>query len=135
MVVSRGIVKKRSTSVLSLVFACLASYALVLQMLLASALVSPAMAAPTLDDFGNPLCISHTVDAGTSQGNTQPKLPGCCAAACYATAQFLVPNPPGHFVSNRLSTDLSTVVAEADEHFPKRPEVLPSAPRAPPVTA
>lgn len=127
--------KNRRTPASSIVFTMIAAYALVLQMLLGSVLLGSAVAAPVLDDFGNPLCITHADSGGPSDHEDGSKLPQCCTQACSVLAPILAPQLSDNFLSNRLEANFKPVPIEADTGPFERPETSPGNPRAPPQAA
>ncbi|WP_117195170.1 hypothetical protein [Rhizobium terrae] len=114
--------------------ASIAAFVLVVQMLLGSVLLSSAAATPVLDDFGNPLCITH-VEGKDHPDKNGSKLPECCTQACSILAPVLAPQFSDNFLSNRLQTNSRPVPAEADAGPFERPETSPGNPRAPPQAA
>ncbi|WP_172724529.1 hypothetical protein [Neorhizobium tomejilense] len=127
--------KNRRAPGWSVVFASIAAYALVVQMVLGSILLGSAVAAPVIDDFGNPLCITHAGGSGQSDHEDGPKLPECCTQACSVLAPALAPQFSDNFLSNRLEATAKPVPAEADIGPFERPETSPGNPRAPPPAA
>lgn len=115
--------------------AFIAAYVLVVQMLLGSVLLGSAAASPILDDFGNPLCITHTENAGHSDHKDSSKLPECCTQACSMFAPVLAPQFSDNFLSNRLETHSKLVPVKAAAGPFERPETGPGNPRAPPRAA
>ncbi len=127
--------RNRRTSASNIVFTMIAAFALVVQMLFGSVLLGSAVAAPILDDFGNPLCITHAETSGPSDHKDSSKLPQCCTQACSVLAPVLAPQFSDNFLSNRLETNSKPVTAEADPGPFERPETSPGKPRAPPFAA
>ncbi|CDZ29631.1 hypothetical protein [Neorhizobium galegae] len=117
------------------VFASIAAYALVVQMVLGSILLGSAVAAPVVDDFGNPLCITRAGGSSQSDHKDGPKLPECCTQACSVLAPVLAPQFSDNFLNNRLEATSTPVPAETDTGPFERPETSPGNPRAPPPAA
>jgi hypothetical protein len=128
-------VKNRKAAAWSVVFASIAAYALVVQMLLGSFLLGSAVAAPVLDDFGNPLCITHAGGSGQSDHKDGSKLPECCTQACSVLAPALAPQFSDNFLNNRLEATSKLLPIEVDTGPFERPETSPGNPRAPPQAA
>ncbi|MBP2557336.1 hypothetical protein J2T08_006261 [Neorhizobium galegae] len=127
--------KNRRAPAWSVVLASIAAYALVVQMVLGSVLLGSAVAAPVVDDFGNPLCITHAGGSGQSDHKDGPKLPECCTQACSVLAPVLAPQLSDNFLSNRLEANSRPVPIEVDTGPFERPETSPGNPRAPPRAA
>lgn len=90
--------------------------------------------APMLDIFGNPICLTDSVDT-SAPGDDHAKVPNCCALGCPMAASALAA-PPAHF---HVATP--TIRSHASKRFGLRPVILappdhdPASPRAPPLTA
>ncbi|SFI63236.1 hypothetical protein [Aerobium aerolatum] len=117
--------------------AFIASYMLVLQVLVGAFAMGAATASPMLDIFGNPLCITSS-SSSESDGDrsTHTALPDCCTVACSmfapATAQD---GNPANWLSNPLVIETTRVSTPADSLPPSSPlDVGPGSPRAPPAT-
>lgn len=105
-----------------------ASWLLVLQLALGAFTIASASTAPTLDIFGNPLCItsSDTRDA-SDQG-----MPGCCFGPCSICAP-LQAGPAPDVVLDHPFTQTTSVLkpaAQVDSHLAST--YRPGNPRAPP---
>ena len=127
--------KNRRAPAWSVVLASIAAYALVVQMVLGSILLGSAVAAPVVDDFGNPLCITHAGGSGQSDHKDGSKLPECCTQACSVLTPVLAPQLSDNFLSNRLEASSKPVPIEVDTGPFERPETSPGNPRAPPQAA
>lgn len=114
--------------------ALFAACVLVLQAAAGALALGSAVASPSLDAFGNPLCIGGTAMEQTPDG-VPGLLPDCCTAACALLAPGTAGAAP-HSLANPLAP--VSVVA-----FPAPSGVEPAAsrahgpgnPRAPPSAA
>lgn len=98
------------------------------------ALGSAAAASPTLDIFGNPLCITgvtHSETAGDTRDHAG--LPDCCTPGCSMFAPVTGPdrdrcalfNPLGQREVLPVATHAVIAIC-ADDHDPARPRAPPS---------
>lgn len=118
--------------------ALVASYMLVLQVLVGAFAMGAATASPMLDVFGNPLCITSSGAAESdSDRTTHSVLPDCCTVACSmftpATAEDRTVT---NWLSNPLDAATSHLPAPINAPTPDAPlDRGPGNPRAPPATA
>ena len=108
--------------------ALLAALALVLQTFLASWALAAAPAAPQLDMFGNPLCVT----GGDETTGGHPDLAGCCAAGCACAASSPAPPPAAVAMLLRPSPGLAPRLRPAEAAQRRAPDERPGNPRAPP---
>lgn len=90
---------------------------------------------PMLDAFGNPLCLSDSVQSRDDAGGDHAKLPSCCTLGCVGNAQLL--SPPDHFTTaERIPLHVLDLRPRPDRALViGAPEHDPGNPRAPPLTA
>lgn len=110
----------------------LAALVLVVQTFL-SAWTGAAMAGqPTVDAFGNPLCISDAVQDTSAPAGGHGAAPACCALGCGAVSTVL-PAPADH--ADLVAVEFPTTVparAPSEPAPASRPDYDPGSPRAPP---
>lgn len=117
--------------------ALVASYMLVLQILVGSFAMGAATAGPMLDVFGNPLCITSSAPVGTdTDRTTHSALPDCCTVAC---SMFAPATAEDRTATNWLSNplDTTTTLLRVPTDAPANDAPLhrgPGSPRAPPAT-
>ncbi len=95
---------------------------------------SAAMAAqPMLDDFGNPLCVTSTVQDGTAPAGDHGQLPPCCLVGCtVASASLAAPDMAVIVVEFELPADgVSPLPAPVAALVSRDHD--PGSPRAPPL--
>lgn len=92
-------------------------------------------ATPTLDAFGNPLCITSIDHDGTSPPGDHSALPNCCTLGCNMPSHLLVADPSGD-TGLRWSLSSDDIRFDLAQSFHIHgPEHNPGSPRAPPLTA
>lgn len=114
------------------VVAFIAALVFVVQSSLAAWAGATAGTSPTLDVFGNPLCITSHDASGSTDGD-HGKVPSCCTLGCTAVAPLLA-EPEGIVLA---------VATPVDASAPLAPEGIapglisldhdPGSPRAPPL--
>ena len=112
-----------------------AALAIALQALLASYSMAAGVAMPTVDAFGNPLCLSHMADGDQDPGKDGTHIPPCCTLACGMAVSLAPPARGVAIFFNPLAQPSDRI---ADAHAgPVRPVrlALPGYPRAPPLSA
>lgn len=90
--------------------------------------------APLLDIFGNPICLTDSVDQSPT-GDDHAKVPNCCTFGCPVAASALTAPP--------AQADVAAPHADSHAEAPQRlrtvvlvpPDHDPGNPRAPPLTA
>jgi hypothetical protein len=116
--------------------ALVASYVLVLQVLVGAFALGAAAAAPMLDVFGNPICITSTASVETdTDRSTHSAIPDCCSVACSMFAPVTADARAPHWLSNprvpaTLHRTAPSYAVAPDEPFDHQP----GNPRAPPLT-
>lgn len=111
--------------------ALVAALALVLQAFLTSWTMAAAPAAPRLDIFGNPLCITGP-DGDAPDGRSG--LPGCCTPGCAPAAPSPAP-PPAAAMPPHPWPGIVLRLRPDDAVRPRGPDDRPGNPRAPPTNA
>jgi hypothetical protein len=108
-----------------------------LQALLGTAALAAAVANPTLDAFGNPLCIAHMdeQDPASAPGKERSLAPDCCTLACGVAIGTAPDDHADALLFNPLAQRSQRMVA--GHAAPVRPvhDDLPGHPRGPPATA
>ncbi|AOF94035.1 hypothetical protein [Sinorhizobium sp. RAC02] len=125
--------QQRRTAVVAFAIAVLLS----LQALFGSAALAGTVANPTLDAFGNPLCITHmdAQDPASAPGKERSLAPDCCTLACGVAVGMTPDNQADAVLFNPLAQPSQRLVA--GHAVPVRPvhDDLPGHPRGPPATA
>ncbi len=127
--------KRRSVERWRQAWLMLGAAVFVLQILLGTAMAASAAASPTLDAFGNPLCLAHQseADQGHAGDHGAGKFAGCCGVACSMVFSGLAPGlllPPVHPPLVAFAPP-PPGLAPSVRPIP-RPETDPGNPRAPP---
>jgi len=96
-----------------------------------TAWASHASATPTVDAFGNPLCITST--DGHEPDDRKPSIPNCCALGCAFTSQLVT--APDFTVTPVAFRVVQPIPALAAIALPAviQGEHDPGSPRAPPT--
>ncbi|MCO6389595.1 hypothetical protein GTW25_00935 [Aliihoeflea aestuarii] len=96
------------------------------------ALGTAAAATPTLDIFGNPLCITGTHAPNGEDGREHSGLPHCCTPGCSMFAPFKSVDREGSAFTNPLAlqAELSVparvgIAALLEDHDPGNPRAPP----------
>src|SRR5690554_6635291 len=108
---------------------------LVLQAVLGSLMLGAAAGSPTLDSYGNPLCIT-SVDTSTEVdgGRDHGARPDCCGSMCGMAAPLIAEDRTPHSLANPLAFALQVEFAlEEVAHLPAT-DRNQGNPRAPPAT-
>lgn len=115
--------------------AFVAAWMLIVQMVAGAFLIGGANAAPMVDAFGNPLCItSETTDSGSDDSDRHAGLPDCCTTLCGMVAPATQDDRTPRFLANPL-TSVSVEHIGEDDHFGvATPDHDPGNPRAPPAS-
>lgn len=112
--------------------ALVAGYMLVLQALLGAFALGTAAAAPMLDVFGNPLCVTGDSLPGERDHTA---LPDCCVTACGMFAPATPDDSSARSLANPLAQAATTLPRpEPDACRAFALERGPGNPRAPPLT-
>ncbi len=107
---------------------------LVLQAVLGAFAAGAAHAAPTLDAFGNPLCITHAPADDQPSPAGSPQLPDCCTVACSMVAPATDPGATANGLANPLTLAVPAPAAEIPAPADAlQPAHEPGNPRAPPA--
>lgn len=123
-------VAHRRGSAVALLAACL----LVLQSLLSG--WAAAQAAPMLDAFGNPLCLTSAGhDGGTAPPGDHSSLPQCCALGCGAASPLLAAGPTDETGLLRPLSSAAVRFEHVRTFHDHGPDHDPASPRAPPLIA
>ena len=124
-------VRHRRGSAVAFVAACV----LVLQSFLSAWAASAMPATPTLDIFGNPLCITSVDHDASGQPGDQSAVQNCCAFGCASASPL--PEPPGGEAGllRPLLAHSGLRFHAGDEVRGDSPDHDPGSPRAPPLTA
>lgn len=115
--------------------AFVAALLLIVQMVAGAFVLGGANAAPMVDAFGNPLCItSETTGGASDDGQRHAGLPDCCSTLCGMVAPTTPDDRTPRFLANPL-TSVSVEHFGEDDHFGiATPDHDPGNPRAPPAS-
>lgn len=110
-----------------------AAFVLLLQAFAAGWAAGATPVAPTVDAFGNVLCVTSVDHEGPSPGQDHGKMPNCCTFGCSSAVPFLDTSrvddnwliEAREFATGRAGT---VQAVRVDRH-----ELDPASPRAPPV--
>lgn len=120
-------------AVVTIVAICL----LVVQAAIGSFALAAAVNSPTVDYFGNPLCIESMQDENGDPAHDtgHAALPNCCTVSCSMHVGLALPAESASFLLNPLTVSSGTT-SERYESAPRLTlDYLPAHPRAPPVAA
>jgi hypothetical protein len=106
---------------------------LVLQSFLSAWAAGAMPIQPTLDAFGNPLCITSGDHGGGSADHS--KLPDCCTFGCSAVSPMLAARAADGTSIARPLLVSHVLFAVGEAVVTASPEHDPGSPRAPPLTA
>jgi hypothetical protein len=109
-----------------------ASFVLAAQALLTSWAMAASPQGPTLDIFGNPLCITSPDGHGSTPTHDPGKMPTCCTLACGAFVSIIATPTDTVALAHRTASE-EQVVPSFDGILASRAEHDPGSPRAPPV--
>lgn len=114
-----------------------AAYMLVLQALIGSFALGAAAAAPMLDAFGHPLCVSGASAAQAAPaGGDHDALPECCAGACCVFAPATADERAPRSLSNPLEAGVREPALSSRDAGPAPAfERGPGSPRSPPAAS
>ncbi|OJT99338.1 MAG: hypothetical protein BGN83_13140 [Rhizobium sp. 63-7] len=116
-------------AVVTIVAVCL----LVVQAAIGSFALAAAVNSPTVDFYGNPLCIESVRGDDGDTGHVA--LPDCCTVSCSMHVGLALPAESANFLINPLVVSSGIV----QERYVTAPRItldyLPAHPRAPPVAA
>ena len=114
--------------------AFIAALVLVLQSFLSAWATGALAAAPMLDAFGNPLCITSVDHDDTTPANDHSKLPVCCTFGCNMAAPLLAAAPEDGIALLRPIPADDVRFDRSEAFHIQGPGHVPGSPRAPPVT-
>lgn len=120
-------------AVVTIVAICL----LVVQAAIGSFALAAAVNSPTVDYFGNPLCIESMRgdDGDPAHNSDHAALPDCCTISCSMHVGLALPAESASFLLNPLAVSPG-ITQELYDTAPRiTPDYPPAHPRAPPVAA
>ncbi len=114
--------------------AFVAAWLLVVQMLAGAFVLGGAHAAPMVDAFGNPLCVTSETSGGdANDGERHAGLPDCCTTLCGMVAPAMPDDRTPHFLANPLTASSVEHFGGDDRLRAPAPDHDPGNPRAPPA--